>query len=107
MVGTQRRFPEGIELVLFHIAQEALRNVWRHAQATKADITVEFDEDKTRITITDNGKGFNPPQTVGDLAKDSKLGLAGMQERAQLIGASLMVQSKPSKGTSIIGDVPA
>jgi len=107
VVGTTHRFAEEVELVLFRIVQEALRNVWRHAQATKADITVEFDEDKTRVTITDNGKGFSLPQTAGDLAKDGKLGLAGMQERARLIGASLMVESEPSKGTSVIVDVSA
>ena len=55
-----------------------------------------------KITIIDNGKGFNPPQAIGDLAKDGKLGLAGMLERARLIGGSLTVESKPEKGTKII-----
>jgi PAS domain S-box-containing protein len=98
---TPRRFPEEAELVLFRIVQEALRNVWRHANATKADITVEFDDNKTSLTIADNGQGFKLPQTPGNLAKDGKLGLAGMQERAQLIGATLKVQSEPGKGTRI------
>ena len=104
VAGNPHRFPEEIELVLFRIVQEALRNVWRHAEASKADITVDFYEDKTMITVTDNGKGFKLPQTVGDLAKDGKLGLAGMQERAQLIGASLKMESEVGKGTSIIVD---
>jgi len=107
IVGTERRLPEEVELVLFRIAQEALRNVWRHSQATKAEVTVEFDEKKTKVTVNDNGKGFNLPQTVGDLAKDGKLGLAGMQERARLIGGTLAVQSQPGRGSSITVELPA
>jgi len=107
VLGTQRRFSEEIELVLFRIVQEALRNVWRHAEATQAEVVVEFDEGKTKITVGDNGKGFSLPKTIGDLARDGKLGLAGMQERVQLIGGTLRVQSQPGKGTSITVEVPA
>jgi len=101
VIGSEQRLPEEIELELFRITQEALRNVWRHSQATRAKITVEFNHDKTRITVSDNGKGFDIPQRIGDLAKDGKLGLAGMQERVRLIGATLKVKSQPGKGTSI------
>ncbi len=101
ILGGKRRLPGEVELVLFRIAQEALRNVWRHSQATRAEIAVEFDQSKTRIIVSDNGKGFNLPQSIGDLAKDGKLGLAGMQERARLIGGTLTVQSQPSKGSTI------
>ena len=101
ILGKQRRLPEEVELVLFRITQEALRNVWRHSQASKAEIKVEFEQSKTRITVSDNGEGFNLPDKIGDLARDGKLGLAGMQERAQLVGGTLMVQSRPGGGTSI------
>ena len=101
ILGKQRRLPEEAELVLFRIIQEALRNVWRHSQASEAEIKVEFEQSKTRITVNDNGEGFNLPDKIGDLARDGKLGLAGMQERAQLVGGTLMVQSRPGGGTSI------
>jgi len=104
--GEERRLPEEAAIALFRITQEALRNVWRHSGATKAEITVEFDESKTRITVSDNGKGFNLPENIGDLAKDGKLGLAGMQERAQLVGGTLTVQSQPDKGTCITVELP-
>ena len=106
VLGTPHRLPEEVELVLFRIAQEALRNVWRHAEATQAEVVVEFDKRKTRITVSDNGKGFKPPDKIADLAKDSKLGLTGMQERAQLVGGTLTVQSQPDKGTSITVESP-
>ncbi|MBM3119311.1 MAG: hypothetical protein FJ006_07160 [Chloroflexi bacterium] len=98
--------PAEVELVLFRIAQEALRNVWKHAQATEAEITVEFREDTTAITIGDDGRGFTPPQKIGSLARDGKLGMAGMQERAQLVGGNLTVQSEPGRGTSITIELP-
>jgi len=107
LIGSKRRLPGEIELELFRITQEAMRNVWRHSQASRAEITVEFDQSKTRITVSDNGKGFDVPQRIGDLAKDGKLGLAGMQERARLIGATLTVQSQAGKGSSITVDLPA
>jgi len=106
VLGTERRLPEEVELVLFRISQEALRNVWRHSQATSAEVTVEFNEDKTRLTVSDNGKGFDPPSSVGDLARDGKLGLAGMEERAQLLGGSMTLKSEPGKGTTVTTEVP-
>ena len=105
--GEQRRLPEEMELVLFRITQEALRNVWRHSQASKAEIKVEFEPGITRITVSDNGKGFSLPDKIDGLARDGKLGLAGMKERAQLIGGTLTVQSSPGKGTSITIESPA
>jgi two-component system, NarL family, sensor histidine kinase DegS len=105
--GTERRLPEEVELLLFRITQEALRNVWRHSEATQAEVMVEFVDNKTRITVRDNGKGFDLPKTIGDLARDGKLGLAGIQERAQLLGGTIKVQSQPGKGSSITVEVPA
>jgi PAS domain S-box-containing protein len=103
--GNERRLHTEAELLLFRIVQEALRNVWRHAQATEAKINVETN-DKIKITIEDNGKGFYVPDTIGDLAKDGRLGLVGMHERVQLIGGTLKMESKPQKGTTITIEVP-
>ncbi|MFH1030963.1 MAG: ATP-binding protein [Chloroflexota bacterium] len=84
-----------------------MRNAWRHAEAAQAEVVVEFNEGKVRIIISDDGKGFSLPKTIGDLARYGKLGLAGMQERAQLIGGTLAVESQPGKGTTITVEVPA
>ena len=98
---------EEVTVALFRIVQEALRNVWRHSAATSAEITIEFDTARTRITVTDNGRGFEPPEKLGDMAKIGKLGLAGMQERAQLVGGRLIIESQPGQGSSITVEVPA
>jgi PAS domain S-box-containing protein len=106
VVGSERRLNEEVELVLFRVTQEALRNVWRHAEATEAEITVEFEENMVRISVTDNGKGFNLPQRMGDLAKYGRLGLAGMEERASLVGGTLKVQSQPGVGSTVSIELP-
>jgi PAS domain S-box-containing protein len=104
--GDERRVPPEAELVLFRIVQEALRNVWRHSEATSARVTVAFYDNKTKITIKDDGKGFVLRSSMGDLTRDGRLGLAGMQERAKLLGGSLEVKSEPGKGTTVTIEAP-
>lgn len=104
--GSERRLPAEVELVLFRIAQEALSNIRRHSQATKVEVTVKFEDKKTMITIRDNGKGFSLPETIGDLVKAGRLGLAGMQERIQLLDGSLKIESEPGKGTIVTVEAP-
>jgi PAS domain S-box-containing protein len=106
MSGKEHRLSEEVAIALFRVTQEALRNVWRHSGATSAEINIEFSDNRTKITVHDNGKGFKLPGKVGDLAKHGKLGLAGMQERAQLVGAILTVQSELDKGTTITVEAP-
>lgn len=106
IIGNPRLLPPESELMLFRITQEALTNVRKHSEATKAFVRIEFAEHKIKLTIQDNGKGFNMPSGVGDLARAGKLGLAGMQERAQLLGGTLDIQSQPSQGTSLSVGVP-
>ena len=106
VIGKEHRLPEEGAIALYRIIQEALRNVWRHSGATRAGIIIEFHYKYTRITICDNGKGFTLPEQVSDLAKQGKLGLAGMQERVQLIGGTISVESVPGRGTTITIEAP-
>jgi len=105
-LGDERRLPDEVELVLFRITQEALRNVWKHAKATHVEVTIEFTQTKIRITVSDNGEGFDPPDSVSDLPKYGRLGLAGMQERAHLFGGTLTVTSRRGEGTIVVAELP-
>jgi signal transduction histidine kinase len=104
--GERRRLTPEEELVLFRIAQEALNNVRRHSQASQAAIQMEFYSDGVRMTINDNGQGFEVPEKAGDLVATGKLGLIGMYERARLLGGILLVESEPGKSTTVTVDVP-
>jgi len=98
--------PPETQLVLFRIVQEASNNIQRHSGASQASITVECQEAEVRVTISDNGKGFELPPQLSDFASQGKLGLTGMAERAHLIGGELEVSSQKGKGTTIIVKAP-
>ncbi len=105
--GTIRRLTPETEVMLFRIAQEATRNIWRHAEATAAEMTLEFTDTRLKMVIKDNGKGFRIPRWPGEQASTGKLGMTGMKERAMLLGGTLTVESRPNKGTVINVEVRA
>lgn len=84
------------ELVIFRVAQEALHNIEHHAHATRVVVRLANDSGRLCLEVLDNGCGFNPAQVRRD-----GLGLAGMQERASLIGATFEVSSHP--GSTCVG----
>ncbi|MFC1902365.1 sensor histidine kinase, partial [Chloroflexota bacterium] len=106
VIGVVRRLSDEVELVLFRIVQEALRNVWKHAKATEASIIVEFEDNRIRIIVKDNGSGFSLTYSVADLPRSGKLGLAGMRERSELLGGAITIESELKKGTTIIAELP-
>ncbi len=106
VLGEEKRFAPEFESSLFRIIQEALNNIRRHAQASEANVVIDFTSDKVKVTINDNGRGFELTGRVDDLPRSGKLGLVGMQERARLLGGTLEVQSTPGQGTTLIVEVP-
>lgn len=106
VLGKEESLPSEVQMLLFRIAQEALNNVRKHADAAMAQVTMEFAEEEIKLTIRDNGKGFERPKGIGDMAASGKLRLAGMQERAQLMGGQLEITSAPGKGTTISACLP-
>ncbi len=101
VLGPRRSLSPEVELTLFRITQEALRNVQKHAEASEVLVRTEFEDARVSITVRDNGKGFRMPEEIGNLAEMGKLGLLGMQERVLLIGGDLRIESEPGKGTTI------
>jgi two-component system, NarL family, sensor histidine kinase UhpB len=99
--GALKRLSDESELVLFRIAQEALNNIRKHAQATRARIRLDFSPDIIKLTVADNGKGFDPEGAMRTALGNGSLGLAGMRERAQLVGAEIKIKSEPGKGTTV------
>jgi two-component system sensor histidine kinase UhpB len=83
------------ELVIYRVAQEALTNVARHAQATRVDVRLERRGDQIVLTVRDNGRGLLPG------ALPSSYGIRGMRERAMLIGAQLVIDRPAGGGTQV------
>jgi len=104
--GDKRRLSSEVELTLFRIAQEALSNVRRHADATSVALSVVFDDNAVRVTVDDDGRGFVPPRLGEHPVTTPQLGLVGMYERARLVGGTLTVRSMPGKGTTVAVRVP-
>ncbi len=106
VTGERRRLAPETELVLFRIAQEALNNVKKHAEATRATVSIRFGEDMVELSVRDNGKGFALNASVEELAVTGHLGLIGMRERARLLGGHMNIQTQPGKGTKVTVTVP-
>jgi len=94
------RLPSEIEIALFRIAQEALNNVVKHANATKIDIELFEEEGNTMMVITDNGLGFDTK--VPNFRKLQHWGVPLMQERARAINGEFLLRSVPGQGTQIV-----
>lgn len=101
VVGKSRRLDEPVELALFRIAQEALRNIEKHTAATSATVELDFGADDVTLRVTDDGKGFSAPKNMSDLIRSGKLGLIGMKERAELVGGTFELRSDPKGGTTV------
>jgi signal transduction histidine kinase len=107
LVGTPRRTQPDLELALYRIAQESLSNARRHARATQVEVTLVFAPSQVRLTVADDGAGFELPADLSSLARSGHFGLMSMQERSQLVGAHLEFDTGIDQGTSITVTAPA
>ncbi len=98
---TDRRLPILQEREMWRIAQEALVNVERHARATTASITWRCTSDGTLLEVADDGQGLPAKSADGRLGRSDSYGIVGMRERADSVGATLELISKPGEGTTI------
>ena len=89
-----------VRTAIYRITQEALVNVTRHAQASQVEVSLQNLNGMIRLEITDNGKGFEVA-TLSDPKKNQRLGLLGMKERAEMIGATFTVESTPGSFTTV------
>jgi len=90
---------------LYRVAQEALTNVARHAQASQAEVKIQKLDGAICMRIKDNGKGFHKERAL-QAEKNKRLGLLGMRERLEMVGGSFSVTSAPGKGTTVLAQVP-
>jgi two-component system sensor histidine kinase DegS len=106
VLNIERDISPETQIVLFRIAQEALNNIRKHAQASRVNIKMEDRDNDIIMTITDDGKGFEVPERAEDMVSAGRLGLMGMYERARLLNGDLQILSEPGKGTKLTVRLP-
>lgn len=101
---TEEDVPEPLKIIIYRILQEALNNAAKHSRASRVLVSLKKVKDKIQLTIEDNGKGFDMKKVAMDNETPTLdgLGLMSMQERAELTGGSLVIESQLKKGTAII-----
>ena len=95
-----------METALFRVAQEAITNIARHAEAENVVMSLEISESQVIIEVEDDGQGFDLASVAKPADKGRGLGLMGMKERVALFGGTLSVETAPGAGTQLRIEVP-
>ena len=101
--GLPGQLPGRSAEVIYRVAQEALQNIAKHSQATFVNLSLRAADKTIRLKVSDNGAGFDPEAAK---AKPMSFGMAGMRERAALLGGTLAVASSPAGGTTVVLQLP-
>ena len=104
--GEECDLDDAMKITIFRIIQESLNNIIKHSQATHVNIHLHFDEKNVHISVFDNGIGFDHDEVQQRRTNRPSLGLAGMEERAALLGGTVTVQSRPGYGTQVEATIP-
>jgi signal transduction histidine kinase len=105
-LGAQR-FDPSIETACFRVAQEAVTNIIRHAGAKHATVEIMREGNTLRLTVMDDGDGFDVASVRASAARGESFGLISIEERLALVGGRLILASTPGQGTQIIALVSA
>ncbi|MFC1975649.1 sensor histidine kinase [Chloroflexota bacterium] len=99
--GKDHRLPPHTEVTIFRVFQQSLNNVYDHAQAAHVQISMDVGNDKVTSSIEDDGAGFDVAAAMTASQERKTIGLSTMQERIEMLGGELQIDSAPDKGTRI------
>ncbi|GLC25122.1 GAF domain-containing protein [Roseisolibacter agri] len=102
----ERPLASEVGSALYRIVQEALTNVAKHADASQVSVIVDRPDGAVRLIVEDDGRGFDVDTTTARARAERRLGLAGMQERAAIVGGTVTVESSPGSGTALYVRLP-
>lgn len=105
VIGEPRSLDPSKEITVYRIVQEAIGNVWKHADATRLSLRIQFGQRRLVVVIEDNGKGFDITRVDGDCAFEH-LGLVTMRERTESVGGTLSIDSRIGRGTLVRVTIP-
>jgi signal transduction histidine kinase len=102
-----RRLPDEVETAVFRIFQEAMNNVMKHADASRASVRIHLEDGRVVVRVSDDGRGFDPLTTRDQAPNSGHMGVISMRERATLLGGTFAIDSRFSGGTRITAVIPA
>lgn len=106
--GDETLYSKASLIALYRVAQEGLTNIGKHAQATGVELIVSLNDDHGTLILKDNGVGLDEEKLeIQTSAEEAHFGLLGLQERLELVGGTLIIDSKQQKGTTLNVRVPA
>src|SRR5262249_42182595 len=104
--AADEKVPGHLGTMIYRVVQEALTNVAKHAQAGHVTVILNKHVDVVRLVIEDDGTGFDPSATARKMPDEQGFGIAGMRERATLVGGTLEVETSAGRGTTVYARVP-
>ena len=108
VTGGVRPLHPSVEVTLLRATQEALSNAQRHAEATKVNVTISYMDDEVVLDVQDDGVGFDPDRDGKQLSDGSAggFGLVAMRQRVEQLGGTLLIESTPGRGTTLVANLP-
>lgn len=103
---TEPRLAESIKVSLYRVAQEALCNTLKHAQAQHVTVHLHVSDQEVMLRVSDDGEGFQVPTLLHRLAAANHFGLLSLNERVAWVGGQLTIQSRPGQGTEVTVQIP-
>jgi signal transduction histidine kinase len=101
--GSEEQFPNAACMTLYRVAQEGFTNIQKHAQASRAQVSLHFVEEEARLSIYDNGCGFDAERRLWQKAgSQERYGLQGIRERLELVGGTFHLESRLGRGTQLL-----
>ena len=106
VMGRETRLPSHSEVTIFRVIQELLTNVQTHAHATNAQVTLDFQDGLVSASVEDDGSGFDTSEVQAPAQQRKGLGLSTIQERAEMLGGGVQIESRIGRGTKIRIELP-
>jgi two-component system sensor histidine kinase DegS len=104
--GGEQRLPPYAEVTIFRVVQEALENAGKHANPSRVQVSLRLDGRVVHALVEDDGSGFDVQETLASVAEQRTIGLALIQDRAQMLGGTLDIDSVIGRGTRVLLEIP-
>ncbi len=106
ITGQERRLEAHAEATIFRVIQELATNAWEHAHCTTIEISLDIDTNWVRVSVEDNGSGFDVDEVLREVEQHKTIGLATLRERVEMLGGELRIDSGIGRGTKISLEIP-